>query len=163
MKDYELRSIVLHQFYNVRNSINGGTDLKSEISDLSDREFNRVCDQLSEYGMLKIWFHPIDGRISCSITGKGSDVIEGTRESPITITLNDSSVSVHNSSNVQVGAGNLINAGDNLSKIGKSIDASSASAAEKAEAKSLFSKLSNNATFGSIIGAIVSIYSTRAN
>jgi hypothetical protein len=78
------------------------------------------------------------------ITADGIDVMVGKVVPPPTITLNDHSVLVHGSSNVQIGNSNTQGVHIEIGKLVAAIDHSSASDNEKAEAKSLLKKLSEN-------------------
>jgi hypothetical protein len=69
-------------------------------------------------------------------------VIEQTRESPISVTI-DQRISVTGSSHVQIGSGNVRNVTD-FDKLNVAVEKSNATQAEKEEAKSLLEKLSKN-------------------
>jgi hypothetical protein len=88
------------------------------------------------------------------ITARGVDVIEGTAHSPIAITLYDHSVSVHESSHVQIGNSNTQNVTVHIGKLIAAVDHSNASEAEKKEAKSLLQKLAENPLVQSVWGYV---------
>jgi geranylgeranyl pyrophosphate synthase len=91
------------------------------------------------------------GKISAS----GVDVVEGTATAPITITLHDHSISVSQSSNVQIGDSNTQGMKVRIDKLIAAVDHSQASATEKAEAKSLLEKLASNPLVKAVLGAVL--------
>jgi hypothetical protein len=159
MKDHELRAVVLQRFYELRGQINRSwkpEDLGNEAEVAAD-DFYRTCDQLAEHGLIE--WQPIRGsRIGHlftrgglgQITAKGVDVIEGTTQSPISITLDHrQTVSISGSNNI-VGDHNLMN----VEEISLAISHSNFSETEKAEAKSLWQKVSENKILNTVIGSI---------
>jgi len=112
MTDGELRGIVLESFYEFRNrqpsllnvlALPEFTSLEPDIHRLLN-----ICEQLGQHGLIQ-WkslnsFTSVGGM--GKITARGVDVIEGTAHAPITVTLHDHSVSVNQSSNVQIGDSN---------------------------------------------------------
>ncbi|MGA2143558.1 MAG: hypothetical protein ABSH49_01100 [Bryobacteraceae bacterium] len=113
MNDGELRGIILRYFYEARNypgmlNILGVPD----VANLVEHQFRivSICRQLAEHGLIH-WedFGSLntfggEGRI----TACGVDVVEGTAQPPITVILHDHSISVMQSSNVQIGDSNTI-------------------------------------------------------
>lgn len=103
-----------------------------------------ILGQLAEQSLIRfkeVGAHPGHRYGVASIKSYGVDVIEATRRPAIAITL-DQSINVHRSSNVQIGKGNIQNA--SLDKVAVAIDQAEATQTEKAGAKSLLEKLTNN-------------------
>ncbi len=163
MKDFELRTIMLQKFYDHRIANRALTFTGADLEPISVDEYERIGRQLGEFGLLN-WSGSYTPGHSCGmITAKGVDVVEGTAQSPITVTFNDSSIKVHSSSNVQIGNSNSISDSVRVARMNEAIDSAPATEGEKVEAKSLVARLSNNATFGSLVGALVSLYATATN
>lgn len=112
MKDGDLRGIVLEKFYEVRNqqprmvnplSLPGLDSIEPDQNRLLN-----ICEQLGEYGL--IHWQSLSGLTTVGGMGKisasGVDVVEGTAPAPITVTFHDHSISVSQSSNVQIGDSN---------------------------------------------------------
>jgi hypothetical protein len=148
MKDGELRGIVLEKFYELRNQQPSLINVLvlPEIVSL-DPNVNRlvnVCEQLGEYGL--IHWESMNTTTTVGgmgkITARGVDVVEGTVLAPITVALHDHSISVSQSSNVQIGDSNIQGVERlRIDKLIAAIDHSEASFTEKAEAKSLLERL----------------------
>jgi|ERR1700736_117739 len=157
MNDTEIRGIVLRKFYDKRRE--GRVRLSStnfgETADFDEQDLFRACEQLAELGLIE--WRPVrllsgtvngDGKIKAP----GIDVIEGKSKAPASITL-DQSISVHGSSNVQIGSHNIQ---DFSVQIVSAIDHSAASDEEKAEAKSLLKKFLEHPLVTSIAGGLAS-------
>jgi hypothetical protein len=82
-------------------------------------------------------------------------VIEGSTKAPISISF-DQSISVHGSSDVQIGSHNIEDIKIEIGKIVSAIDHSSANDQEKAEAKSLLKKFLQHPLVASIAGGLAS-------
>ncbi|MEW6438803.1 MAG: hypothetical protein AB1508_16720 [Pseudomonadota bacterium] len=149
MSDAELRGLVLQVFYEVRHEVDWFS-LKQLAEKLEDFDFDvlgNICDQLGEKNL--ITWKPLRSGMGIAagmgrITSDGIDVLEGTASAPIAITLYDHSVRVSGSSNVQVGGGNVQNVNFDIGKLVAAIDHSQAGEREKAEAKSLLQKFTEN-------------------
>lgn len=166
MRDNDLRGEVLEVFYNARTQTRH-LEFKALLSHLTAQPFDvgRICDQLAEYRLIE--WKPIYhmGNVMAgmgSISAQGVDVIEGTATPPISITLHDHSINVSGSTNVQVGNANSIVGNIDDHTIFAAIDESSASPEQKAEAKSLWSQLTNNAAFAAIVGAVATVVVSSA-
>jgi RIP homotypic interaction motif len=161
MTDGEMRGLVLQKFYDLRNEDRRVQlpALESIAPDNIDQLLN-VCEQLSQHGLLDwetsraIGMGGDVGGIG-KITASGVDVIEGTARPPLTITVHDQSVSVSGSNNVQIGNANTLIANVDIRRVHSEIDKTNASPTEKDEAKSLWGKLLNNATFAAVFAALV--------
>lgn len=166
MKDNELRAIVLQKYYDLRRL---GTFQWAEIpkDDFpaveNFEELARISDQLAEHGLIE-WKplkqmgsrHAVGGL--GKITAFGVDVIEGTANSPISITFDHrQTVSITGSNNI-VGNNNSLNADE----ISVAINESGFSETEKAEAKSLWQKVCNNKLLNTVIGSVTSAATKRA-
>jgi hypothetical protein len=151
MKDNDLRGLLLQKFYDLRNDGDGIVSLHTIVPGAASKEelnqFANVCDQLAANKLIK--WNPLRTRAGIiggmgQITADGVDVVEKTVKPPITITLHDRSVSVHSSSNVQIGDRNTQGISLEIGRLIAAIDHSSATDAEKTEARSLLKKLSEN-------------------
>jgi hypothetical protein len=161
MKDTDLRAIVLQKYYQKRRE--GHSQWKE--SDFTDVEENldgsdifRICDQLAEHGLID--WKPVRSRGGTiggigKITANGIDVIEGTSRSPISMTF-DHSITVQDSTHVQVGNNNIQDISLQLQRLVDVIEQSSASGTEKEEAKTLLKRLIEHPLFTSIAGGLAS-------
>ncbi len=148
MKDNELRGVILDRVYELRHDraevIIPGRDLS--LPDVPDHALGNICSQLADYGLLDYKPHrssksgKIDAGIA-RITARGVDVIEGTINPPLPISLQ--LVQVQHSSNVQIGHGNIQNV-SGVDQINIAIDQAEVSQSEKAQAKSLLAQLAEN-------------------
>ena len=167
--DTALRGIILKKYYDKRKE--GGFQWKNEDFTDTKEEFDegdlyRICDQLSDHGLID--WKALPGRQGQTIGGfgkinaNGVDVIEGNVEPPIAIKVDQSNTfSVHAPSNFQVGSHNTQLAGNNISldvslgQIGNSISNSAASPAEKAEAKSVIARAFEHPAVKTVLGTAV--------
>jgi len=163
MKDFELRTIMLQKFYDHRIGNRPLSFTGADLGPISADDYERIGRQLNEHRLLNWTGSLTPGQSYGTITARGVDVVEGTAQSPISVTFNDSSIKVHNSSNIQIGNSNTIGDSTCIARMNEAIDNASASEGEKTEAKTLVARLTNNATFGSIVGALVSLYATATN
>jgi hypothetical protein len=154
-----MRTIVLQKFYDLRNS--GDVIQLGDIIDVAPNDeiqVANVCEQLGQHGLIE-WnsiksLAGVVGGIG-KITARGVDVIEGSVEPPLAMIFHDHSISVTGSSNVQLGIGNVQGLDIDVGKLMLAIDHSSASEAEKKEAKSLLQKVMSNKILWGILGAIL--------
>ena len=157
MKDNELRAIVLQKYYDLRDR---GyfqwceVELEETFPIKTFNILGRICDQLGEHGLID--WKPVQGGMGETIGGIGKitafgfDVIEGTAQSPISITFDHrQTVSITGSNNI-VGNHNLMN----VEGISTAISRANFSEAEKAEAKSHWQKVSENKLLNTAIGSI---------
>jgi hypothetical protein len=148
MTDGELRGVVLRKFYDVRHQQDwiGPPVDPSADRDERIRIFN-ICEQLAQSGLIE-WrpIKPLSGDPvgMGKINAFGVDVIEGNLRPPIAITLHDRRISVTGSTNVQIGDANTQGVSIEISKLTAAVDHSTASEADKKEAKSLLEKISTN-------------------
>jgi hypothetical protein len=164
--DYEVRGAVLRRFYERRNESHGHYGLL--VSDFAGAysygELQRICDQLAEKGLIS-WKQQFTGSGDMVGMGKllarGSDVIEGNVESPISINL-DQSVAIHNSQNIAVGNNNTQHWQGHFDALVKAIDASNFSAAEKHEAKSRLNEFLSHPLVAAIVGAVATAWPGNA-
>ena len=157
MKDHELRAVVLQKYYDLRDrGFFQWCEVEIEDS-FPITEFNvlaRICEQLGEHGLID--WRPSNGANGETIGGRGKitafgvDVIEETAKSPITVTFDHhQNVSITGSNNI-VGNNNSINADEISMAIGKSAFSEN----EKAEAKSLWQKVSENKLLNTVLGSV---------
>lgn len=147
MKDADLRGAVLQKFYELRHQVD--TVYFENIISIEPniRTSTNICEQLRQHGLID-WM-PIETQAGViggqgKITAPGVDVIDGTERAPISITLHDHSISVSESSYVQIGNSNTQSVNVDIEKLIAAVDHSSASVAEKQEAKSLLERLASN-------------------
>ena len=159
MQMQERRRDVLKFFYERAN----GNRFHKPFSDAQSQDENveveTACYHLRDQGLLE-WYGPIGSRFEGGgrITGRGVTFYE-SMENP-----SASTVSYHfgSAQNVQIGDGNTMNVGDVAQRVMAAIDASGASPEEKAEVKSLWTRIINNQTFAAIVGALVGAGFTAA-
>ena len=162
MKDNELRAIVLEKFYAKRRE--GMIQLQAEDfadvkEDLAWEDIHRVCDQLGDYGLIN--WQAAKGRGGMTVAGYGEikgpgvDVIEGSATPPISMNF-DHSVTIHGSSNIQVGNNNTQDITITIGRLTEEIDRATAPEAEKAEAKSRLNSLLSHPLVSAIVGGVVS-------
>jgi hypothetical protein len=149
MTDSELRGIMLHRFYDLRRQ--GYVQIPTDDVFDQDTAFD-ICRQLAEHGLIN--WKPLEAlggfRTGMGlITASGVDVVEGTKDSPISIVL-DSSVSVSGSSNVQIGNANI--QGVNAHDLRLAVDRASMTEVEKQEAKSILQRFLENSLIAKIFG-----------
>jgi len=157
MKDFELRSMVLQAYYDLRHlgSFQWAEVEESQIPKVgSYPEIARMSEQLAEHGLIE--WKPIRGGRGETVGGIGKitafgvDVIEGTAKPPITINVDHSqTVSIHGSNNI-VGSNNHLS----LEKVNSEISQSDFSETEKAEAKSLWQKVCANKLLNTVVGSV---------
>jgi hypothetical protein len=165
MNDNELRGLVLRKYYDRRRE--GWIQWKSEDfsdvkEDFSAEDLFRVCDQLSEYGLID--WKPLQDHRGLTIdgygkiAGSGVDVVEGTRESPVSINLDYSqhSVSITSSSNVQVGSGNIQGVSIHIQRLVEAIDSADVPSQKKQEAKNALRKFLEHPAVTAILGGLAS-------
>ncbi len=160
MTDSELRGLVLRRFYDRRLELM----VSIELSDFDNRfslfELQNICQQLDEKGLIGQWKPMVTkGKFvgNGQITAEGVDVVEGNAKPPISITFDQrSTVSVTSSQNVQIGSHNIQDVQVQLEALVQAIDASSASARDKAEAKSLLKQFLAHPVVAAIIGGLAS-------
>lgn len=161
MKDSDLRGLILQRLYDARNEP-GGYLRVNDLRELTDGNVNHianVCAQLQQLNLIE-WKDargPAGPAGIGKITVHGVDVIEGNVRPPMAITIYDHRTTITDSSNVQVGKGNVQHITINDSEILEAIDQSEATSEQKADAKFHWSKLTNNAAFAAIIGAVVTL------
>jgi hypothetical protein len=167
MKDNELRAVVLRRFYECRAA--GRHDWKLE--DLNNEvkttpgDFYRICDQLAEHKLIE--WQPMRAQMRGhiftngglgQITAKGVDVIEGTVQSPISISVDHSqTVTIHGSNNI-IGNNNQLS----LESVNSEISRSNFSEPEKVEAKSLWQKVCENKILNTVVGSVFSAATKHA-
>ncbi|HZT22921.1 MAG TPA: hypothetical protein VFB55_08445 [Verrucomicrobiae bacterium] len=153
MKDSEIRGLVLRAFYERRRE--GRRFWRpDDVPGINPVDFYRIVGQLAQHDLLE-WY-PLENGSGNVIAGNGQinangvDVIEGIAKSPITITFDQrQTVSITGSNNI-VGDCNLMS----VEEIRSAISHSNFSEAEKAEAKSLWQKVSENKLLNTVIGSV---------
>jgi hypothetical protein len=159
MKDGEARGIILQKFYDARHKIDWLSleALRTHVV-MDHVQVPNICVQLSQHGLID--FKPMyaHGGIVTGmgkITASGVDVIEGNSVAPIAITIHDQSISVAGSTHVQIGNANISNVSLDIKKLIAAIDHSTASDGEKADAKSLIEKITNNPLVVAVLGSVL--------
>lgn len=165
MKDNELRGLVLRKYYEKRRD--GWIQWKSEDfldveEDFDAQDLFRACNQLGEHGLIE-WTsvednagRTVDGR--GRISAFGVDVVEGSQRSPISLKLDYSqhNISIHSSSNVQVGHGNVQEITVHVQRIAEVIENSNASPEQKAAASNAFAAFLKHPAVTAILGGLSS-------
>ena len=151
MKDSDLRSIVLKQFYDRRSEGNigiGDVDREKKFTippGVAETEVLRIADQLAEHGLLA--WNPVEGDNGISafgvgkITALGVDVVDRDADPPLPINLNyvTNNIAVSNSTGVQIAGDNSTQTqtfDQNIEKLIQAINSSQVAEAQKEEAKS---------------------------
>jgi hypothetical protein len=106
MKDSEARGLVLRQLYDLRHQIDYVNQSDLENVPIERKVMPSILKQLADKNLIA-WNLARGGMGSyfaymAQITAFGIDVVEGTAQAPIAVTI-DSSVHVLGSQNVQVG------------------------------------------------------------
>lgn len=165
MKDNEIRGIVLKKFYAKRNS----DKFFPKAEDFPEIEFSdvfRVCEQLHEHGLLKIWKTPGGSRTLAGfgvISASGVDTIEGTISPPIAISIThqNNSITVGDitgSSGVAIGSSNVISIENNLKEIIEAIKLNThSSEEEKSAALSILKQFVSHPLVVSIAGGAIGL------
>ena len=164
MTDNEGRGLVLKRLYDLReNSVQ-----LSQFDDLRlpRATVGRYLQQLKQLGFIEGPIHPSSrtGEVDqayVKITVHGSEAVENPDKRPAQIMI-DQSINVHGSQNVQVGNYNQQTVTIDVNKFNAAIEASNASIEEKAEAKSLLSRLSSNKLLLGLLGSLFSTTPTSS-
>lgn len=157
MNDNELRGKLLKELYENRREpwTQIGLD---HFNDSAAQETVRIAEQLSQHSLIefKMLNRHLGGQ--ARITAFGVDVIEGTARSPIAISIGDSqTINISNSSYVQVGDNNSQTINSGVHALIKTINESTASQAEKDEAKSLLKKLLEHPLVSAVVGGAIGL------
>jgi hypothetical protein len=139
MRDNELRGIILEALYNQRRR--DLVDFETELGKLPlpDGAMESIVRQLEKKGLIERPFRPRSGVGKGRITAYGIDVVEKTTSPPLSI-LFQQHIRVQDSSDVQIGTGNMQNVSD-IKKMNNAIDHSQAS---QDAPKSFFERISNS-------------------
>jgi hypothetical protein len=119
-----------------------------------------VCGQLEEKGLLQLMRNFTGGGDVAGharLSAQGIDVAEGTRESPITIVSHQdhsTNYTVSNAQNVAFGDNNVQSWQVQFDALVKAIDASSAGAEEKQDAKSKLKAFLAHPIVAAIVGGL---------
>lgn len=103
MTDQELRTALLRQLYDQRSSrdwVQIGSDARVQSSE--GHEQIRIAKQLADAGYVEFKMLNLNVGGMARITGPGADVVESVTHRSTGVTVN-----VSNSSNVQIGQGNI--------------------------------------------------------
>lgn len=160
MKDAEIRGLLLQMFYNHREVAMfqplpehfGGT--------LTEAQIVRISVQLKDQGLVDgpMQWGGLDGGGYAfgNITAFGADVVEGATPSPIALTFVNNSVNISNSSGIHgviAGNNNQQTVSQCVAELARIVDSSSASPAEKAEAKSRLRSFLEHPLVAAVAGA----------
>ena len=157
MRDTELRGILLETYYGHRKDSPFQPEENVFDPPILESEIIRISKQLDEHGLIK-WTP--DGTFGShdrgcgQITALGIDVVEGELEPPIGIKLQN--IYISSSSNIQIGDQNIQDIKISIENIIQSIDKSSFSPKEKAEAKSKLKEFLKHPLVASVLGAAAS-------
>ena len=143
MKDTEIRGLLLQKYYEIRRQDYSLPSPEAFGGDLSKEDILYVSDQLGQHGLIE--WKPLKADVGGlvggmgRITAYGIDVVENTATAPIAIQFSQPNINI-SGSNVAIGDSNTQTLNIQFDKIVQAIDHSSASDAEKKEAKSLLTK-----------------------
>jgi len=159
MKDSELRAIVLKKFYDRRREGIVSVNPEDFTPSVPHEDLMAIGDQLGEIGLLDWKAAKFAGKTMRGlgkITASGIDVIETEgRTAPVEFIFPMSQNFTFNSpSNVQVGSHNSQSIIQAFSSIIEKIDSSSASEAEKVEAKSKLKAFLEHPLVTSVVGGV---------
>jgi hypothetical protein len=106
MRDNELRGIILEALYNQRRR--DLVDFETELGKLPLPEgaMESIVRQLEKKGLIERPIRPPSGLGKGRITAYGTEVVEGTTSPPVSI-LFQQHITVQDSSDVQIGTGNM--------------------------------------------------------
>lgn len=163
LSDSALRGILLRKAYEKRSNpwqTWKTSDFADVPEDINESDIWRVTDQLAQHSMLD--FKAVTGGQGIrggrfNITALGVDVIEGVRESPMPIMIDQrQTFHINSSSNFQAGSNNTQNITQtSIEALIQQIDASAATPEQKREAKGLLAQLLEHPIFTSIVGGAV--------
>jgi hypothetical protein len=163
MKDSEIRGLLLQKYYENRRGIHGEYFLPAPSdfdNKLTEQDILFVSAQLGEHGLLKWngYRTAVHGLLAGKgkITAKGIDVIEGTEEPSISITINP--INITSSSNIIIGDSNTQNINANIEAIVRAIQESKESPEKKAEAKSRLKKFLEHPLVSAITNGALSSF-----
>jgi hypothetical protein len=157
MTDTELRSRLLTHLYESRSKdfVMIGNNARN---DPASREEIRIAEQLHDHGLIK--FKILNRNIggTARITAHGVDVMEGNIQSPVAIHVSkNQTINISGSSGFQVGDHNSQSIKVGIEALLQQIDASTASAEEKTEAKSFVRKLLEHPLVSAIVGGAIGL------
>ena len=137
MRDNELRGIILEALYNQRRR--DLVDFETELGKppLPDGAMGSIVRQLEKKGLIERPLKPLSGLGKGRITAYGINVVEKKTSPPLSI-LFQQHIMVQDSSDVQIGTGNMQNVSD-IKKMNTAIDHSQAS---QDAPKSFFERIS---------------------
>lgn len=171
MKDSELRALVLQVFYDQRKGgylgINTGGVPPLQVDGMNEQDVLRISAQLGEYGLIE--WNGIDGSSGDLMAGVGKinafgvDVIEGERQSPLPIQIDQSQHVQHihiegQHGGVQVAGAHSHQEQSNhqhIEKLISAIDGASVSEADKQKAKGLLATFLQSSAAGALFGPAV--------
>ena len=143
------------KFYEARHVKSGFISLPVDPSASEEERFiaANICRQLGESGLID-WKGSLGPGIDGAgrITSRGIDVIEGNAPPPIAITIESRQISVHGSSNVQIGAGNAQGITIRADKVIAAINDSQATVEEKEKARSAVQSILSSPLLTKIFG-----------
>ena len=156
MKDADLRAVILQKLYDARNEGGGYVRIHNlkEVAPVGIGQLENVFEELQQHGLIS-WKDAVgpEGPAGIGkITTRGVDFVEDYVTPPVAINIQDHGVKVTCSPKVQID--NALHAGISIQKLHAAIDKSNASSEEKTEAKFLWTKITNNATFATVVAAL---------
>jgi hypothetical protein len=161
MKDTQLRGIILQRYYDCRRQswyLPTPSDLGVQVD---EQEILRICDQLSQHGLLEWKSLKASGEIVAGmgkITAQGVSVVEGEVSTGIRVELvQNHTVNISGSSNVVVGNNNSQTINSSVIDLVNLINSMNATGEQKAEAKGLLRKFLEHPLLASIAGGAVGL------
>ncbi len=161
MKDTELRGIVLQCYYDKRREVMFTPKEEDFQVQIMLEDIYAISEQLGEHGLITWKALKSNDGVECGlgrITAHGIDVLEGGATPGIKVEfVQNKSINITDSSNVIVGDHNKQNISHHISEIARAIDASQATAEQKAEAKSLLRKFVEHPMVTAVAGSAISL------
>jgi RIP homotypic interaction motif len=164
--DSEIRGQLLKALYRRRREGRLAIPRTALFEGMDSHEVVRISKQLADPEFRLISWADVGGIGSpeaipfglIEITAKGIDVVEGTSRAPLTINLDRRmTVTVSNSSGVQIGEGNQQHTGNlSLGDLRALIDAMPGESANVKEVKGFWNRLLDSPALASVLGGLVS-------
>ena len=161
MKDTQLRGILLDVFYKRRRENWFVPEVAEVGAQVNEQDILQVCSQLGQHGLIE-WkslasFDNISAGMG-KITAFGIDVVEGEATPDIKIEfVQNQTVNISNSSNVVVGNNNTQTIKNTVRDLVSVIESSSASLADKTEAKSLLRKFLEHPLLAAVASGAIAL------
>lgn len=164
MTDIQLRGIVLSHLYDKRRDHDHLPDPADFTPPLKEADLISICDQLMQHRLVDANIQDvISGErflVYCRISARGIDVVETGSSPDLRIDLMaGQNITISGSSNVIVGNHNQQSVHDSVQELVRIIESSTASTAEKEQAKGLLRQVLEHPLFASVAGTALTLLS----